>query len=65
MAVMGPGGFGSSQPRKKGFGQVTIARHVPREGIMYLIPMTKRSRNHPVMLDGDVGVVEVDVVLAR
>ncbi len=48
------------QTRKKGFG------HVPGDGIAYLIPATKKSRNHPVMSDDDVDVGdEVDVVLAR
>ncbi len=43
-----------------------LARHVPRDGIEYVIPTTKKSRNHPVMSDVDVDVGgEVDVLLAR
>ncbi len=26
-----------------------LERHVPRDGFEYVIPITKRSRNHPVM----------------
>jgi hypothetical protein len=39
-----------------------VARHVPRDGIEYVNPTTKKSRNHPVMSDGD---VDVEIVLAR
>ncbi len=64
-AERGIGGvFVSSQPRKRASDD--LERHVSRDGIAYVIPITKMSRNHPVMSDGEVDVeVELDVVLAR
>ncbi len=49
-----------------GFVSRVVKRHVPRDGIKYVIPTTKKSRNQPVMSDVDVDFVGgVDVGLAH
>jgi hypothetical protein len=63
MAVHGVGSVVANLERKA---SNEFARHVPRDGIEFVIPITKQSRNHPVMSDGDVDVGdEVDVGFAR
>jgi hypothetical protein len=47
-------GFASSQPRKKDSGQASKTCSQAWNRVC-VIPITKKSRNHPVMSDGDAG----------